>query len=59
MSKAINKFKQNLASIHWPTRKELLKDTTICVVTSAILAILIALWTAGIEYVVNFVLSLF
>lgn len=57
MKKHIEKLKQNLASIHWPARKDLLKDTNVCVITSAILATLIALWSAGIEAIVNFVVS--
>ena len=59
MKKHINNLKQNLASIHWPTRKNLLRDTNVCVITSAILATLIALWSAGIEVIVNFVISKF
>lgn len=59
MKKRFEKFKQNLASIHWPARKDLLKDTTVCVVTSAVLATLIALWSSVIELVVNFVVSKF
>lgn len=57
MKQKLQLLKQNLSSIHWPARKELIKDTTVCVVTSAALATLIALWSHAIELIVNFVLS--
>lgn len=57
MKNKINQLKQNLASIHWPSKKDLTKDTTVCVVTSVILATLIALWSSAIESIVNFVVS--
>lgn len=57
MKKKINQLKQNLSSIHWPSKKDLTKDTTVCVVTSVILATLIALWSSAIESIVNFVVS--
>ena len=57
MKKKINQLKQNLSSIHWPSKKDLTKDTTVCVVTSIILATLIALWSSAIESIVNFVVS--
>jgi preprotein translocase SecE subunit len=57
MKNKLNQIKQNLSTIHWPSRKELTKDTTVCVVTSIILATLIALWSSAIEEIVNFVVS--
>ena len=57
MENKIQQLKQTLASIHWPTRPELIKDTTICEVTSAILATLISLWSGCIEIIVNFVIE--
>lgn len=57
MKNKINQLKQNLSSIHWPSKKDLTKDTTVCVVTSVILATLIALWSSAIESIVNFVVS--
>lgn len=57
MKSKLNQIKQNLSTIHWPSYKELTKDTTICVVTSIILATLIALWSSAIEEIVNFVVS--
>jgi preprotein translocase SecE subunit len=57
MKNKINQLKQNLASIHWPSKKDLTKDTTVCVITSVILATLIALWSSAIESIVNFVVS--
>ena len=57
MKKKLTQLKQNLASIHWPSRKELTKDTAVCVITSAVLAVLIALWSSAIETIVNFVVS--
>ena len=57
MKAKIQQLKQNLSSIHWPARKDLVKDTAVCVITSATLATLIALWSHAIELVVNFVVS--
>ena len=55
----LENFKKNVAQIHWPTKSAILKRTCICVVTAAVLSTVIAGWTTCIEYVVNWVLSLF
>ena len=57
MKNKLNHIKQNLSTIHWPSRKDLTKDTNTCVVTSVILATLLALWSSVIEMIVNFVVS--
>lgn len=57
MKNKLNQLKQNLSTIHWPSRKDLTKDTAVCVITSAVLATLIALWSSAIEQIVNFVVS--
>ena len=57
MKTKFQQLKQNLSSIHWPSRKELIRDTTVCAVTSVTLATFIALWSHVIELIVNFVIS--
>lgn len=57
MKKKLTQLKQNLTSIHWPPRKELLRDTAVCVIVSAVLSTLLALWSSAIEIIVNFVVT--
>lgn len=59
MENKFKKFKNNIASIHWPTKKILLRDTTMTVIVSAILATLIFGWSTLIEFGVNWVVALF
>lgn len=59
MTKIINKAKDSVSRIHWPSFKELVRDTTFTVVVGSALALLISLWTSAIEIVVDWVMKLF
>lgn len=53
------KLKSDIATIHWPSRKNLIKDTTTTMIVSFVLASFIAIWNMVIEYGVNWIVSLF
>ena len=59
MKNRLIKAKNSIKEIRWPSKKEVLSDTVITVLTTAILSSLISVWVLGIETVVNFVISLF
>jgi preprotein translocase SecE subunit len=55
----INKIKQSAAGISWPNFKSVCGDTVMVFLTASILSTLIALWSYGVEEIVNWVTSLF
>lgn len=59
MSNIINKAKQSIKNIHWPAKKQIFADTMFSVITATILSLMISGWTQAIEYVVDWVVSLF
>ena len=58
MGNMIKNLKTNIGTIHWPSKQSLMRDTTTVVVISATLATMIAFWNTGIEYVLNWIISL-
>lgn len=55
MANVINKIK----SIHWPTKRETLCDTVFTLVVVTVLSTLTLAWVSGIEFVINWIVSLF
>jgi len=55
----LSKIKNTVREIHWPSRKELIGDTIFTIVTTIILSLTVSMWTTGIEYIVDWVISLF
>lgn len=54
----LNNLKNNVSAIHWPSKKTVIKKTSICIVSTVILSTAIACWTNVVEHVVNFLMSL-
>jgi preprotein translocase subunit SecE len=59
VSSIINKIKQSTAGISWPNFKSVCGDTIMVFLTASTLSILIALWSCGVEEIINWVTSLF
>ena len=57
--KFIDKIKNTIQSIHWPNTREVVSDTFLTISVTAVLALAISGWTSVIEYVIDWVLSLF
>lgn len=59
MGKIIGKIKNSIDGISWPKPKEIIADTILTVSITAVLSALVFMWTTGIEYIVDLVLSIF
>lgn len=57
--KFIGKIKSAFQGIHWPNAREIVSDTFLTVSVTAVLALAISGWTRVIEYVIDWVVSLF
>ena len=57
--KFLRNIKKVCGDIHWPSMKEIVSDTLLTVGVTTVLALAVGGWTNAIEYVVNWILSLF
>ena len=59
MQKFMSKLKGNLKGVRWPNTKEIVGDTMMTVIVTILLSLLILAWQTGIDFVVDWVISLF
>ena len=59
MFNLFKKAKSSINKIHWPHIKEIVSETVFSVIVATVLAVMVALWTSGIESVVNWIMLLF
>ena len=59
VANVINKIKASMSGIVWPSAKSIVGDTVMVFVTASVLSSLIAVWSYGVETIVNWVTSLF
>lgn len=55
----MSKLKGNLKGVRWPNTKEIVGDTMMTVIVTILLSLLILAWQTGIDFVVDWVISLF
>lgn len=58
MKNALNRLSTAMKSISWPKPKAIMRDTAVTVLTTAVLSLSIAAWTGGIEYIIDWIMSL-
>ena len=57
--KVFGKIKQVVNNLHWPSFKEVVANTSFTVIVTTILALAVSGWVFCVEYIVDWVVSLF